>query len=150
MRSNKKIVWCIPLIAGILLSAGNGTNLSIKEMNAMVEKIKQKRAGVDLKTLDTIRVPFVTIAKDEDSSATVFVQKRRDEKKEKPIEVSAIINKKAFINKKWYKEGDKIYGFEVVHVGNRGVVLKGDYSIKTLFVSLRKEKILQVSERKER
>ena len=150
MRSDKKVVWRMMLTVSVLLGMGNGADLSVKEMNMMVEKIKQRRSGVDLKTLDTIKVPFVTIVKDADSKATMFVRKKKKVEKEKPIEVSAIMNKKAFINGKWYKEGDRIYGFKVVFVGKRGVVLKGDDSIKTLFIAQKNNKILQVSERKDR
>ena len=137
----------------LLIGSGfslNAIELSVKEMEHMVEKIKQRRPGVNLEDLDAMKTPFVKKVQEQNETTGEVLPHAEKKNDLSVIEVSAIINKKAFVNGRWIKEGDKVQGFEVVHIGRKGIVIKNEEGVKTLFVASKREKIniLQVKERK--
>ena len=131
---NKKI-WLTCLI--ILPLYGD---LSIGQMEAMVEKIKAKRAGAQMKKDLHFTSPFVSIQRDDNksviedhkSNAVAFI-------------LGGLINNKAFLNEKWVKVGDKIEGYELTEIRGNSVTLVQDE--RTIQVFLKKSKpILQLNE----
>ena len=133
---------------GLLTSLAYAVDLGVNQITMMVEKIHQRRVGVDLPTLEHINVPFVRVEKKDDNTTELVVATKRKETKEKPLELHGILGKRAFINGKWYKEKDKVRGFELVYVGKNGVVLKNDKRIKTLFlIKKQSESLLKFNER---
>ena len=136
---NKKI-WFAVLFILILPLYGD---LSIGQMDTMVEKIKAKRAGATLDKHADFTSPFVMIQKEkgqaviEDPKSTEVV-----------FALGAIINDKAFINKVWLKAGDTLEGYRLVDIGQKSATLvQGEREIK---VFLKKSKsILQLNEGKE-
>ena len=126
------IVFVIPLCA----------DLSIGQMETMVEKIKAKRVGKVDSNISLIESPFVQIK--EEDNITVMVKEKTAEK-EVGFILGAIVNNKAYLNKKWVKKGDSIEGYTLTDINDRSVSLvKGKHTVK---VFLKKSKnILQVSE----
>ena len=137
MPSRKKI-WFVALF--ILPLYGD---LSIGQMDTMVEKIKAKRVGAALGKHADFTSPFVMIQKEkgqkviEDPRSTEVV-----------FSLGAIINDKAFINKVWLKVGDTLEGYKLTDIGQKSATLVQDE--RKIKVFLKKSKsILQLNEGKE-
>ena len=131
---NKKI-WLVSLV--ILPLYGD---LSIGQMETMVEKIKAKRAGAQIEKDPHFTSPFVMIQQDDNrsviedpkSNAVVFT-------------LGGIINNKAFLNEKWLKIGDRVEGYELTEIKDNSVTLVQEEH--TIQVFLKKSKpILQLNE----
>ena len=117
-------------------------DLSIGQMDTMVEKIKTKREGATKgKHIDFIS-PFVMIQK-EKGKAVIADPKNT----EIVFSLGAIINDKAFINKVWLKSGDQLQGYTLDEIGEKSVRLVQDE--RKIEIFLKKSKpILQLNEGK--
>ena len=117
------------------------SSVATQEIDRMIAKIKEPRKGVRLKELSSIPNPFVTVKKDINITR-VFVPK----KIEANMELGGIVNRKAYINGSWRKEGDDVSGYTLQYVGTRGVVLVDDTRIKRLFLHEKREDIITIKE----
>jgi hypothetical protein len=131
---NKK-VWLVGLLVLPLYA-----DLSIGQMETMVEKIKAKRAGAQIEKNPHFTSPFVMIQKDENRSVI-------EDPKSNAVTftLGAIINNKAFLNKKWLEIGDRIEGYELTEIKDNSITLIQEE--RTIQVFLKKSKpILQLNE----
>jgi len=119
-------------------------DLSVDQIENMVNKIHQKREGVKLETLETTKEPFVRL--EEESDTTVFIP-TKEGKKEAKLILHSIINNKAYINDQWRSVGDTIFGYTLKHIGNQGVVLRNNNHIKKLFLRKERENFITLEER---
>jgi len=118
------------------------SSLSHQEIIKMVNEIKGERAGISLELLEKTPNPFAIVEK--------VIKKKEEEpiKVQKPIvvipteiyELSAILNHAGFINKKWYKVGDKIGSYKVIYIGKTSVTLKRGDEFKRLVIPKREKK----------
>ncbi len=127
------------------LSAFLAADLSVEQIQNMVNKIHHKREGVKLETLETTKAPFVRV--EESNTTTVFVIPRKTEIKEAKLMLHSIINNKAFINDQWKSVGDTMLGYTLEHIGKRGVVLRNNNHIKKLFLRKERENFITLEER---
>ena len=130
------------LITISLLSASLYADLSTAQVENMVNKIHEKRAGVDLETLEATKNPFVS-EKVEQEIKVVEVPK----KKEGSITLHAIMGGKAFINDGWRDINDTVMGYKLKYVGKRGVVLTSGDHIKKLFLHEKKNDFITIEGR---
>lgn len=123
-----KTLYAILILLGI-------TQLSASELSwvdEQVEAIKPPRSGISSKEIRAVKDPFIFLVKKDDvegkpkKSASKKVSTAHYVKKShtKRLVLNAILNKSAMINKKWYKEGDKVYGYKLAQVNTTSVVLK--------------------------
>ena len=131
------------LIMVTLLSVSLYADLSPEQVENMVQKIHEKRAGVDLETLANTKNPFVS-EKVEEEIAIVEVPK---EKKQGSISLHAIMSGKAFINDGWRDINDTVMGYKLKYVGKRGVVLTSGDHIKKLFLHEKKNDFIKIEGR---
>ena len=117
------------------------SSVATQEIDKMIAQIKEPRKGIALKELSSIPNPFVTVKKDINITK-VFVPKRI----EANMELGGIVNRKAYINGSWHKEGDDVSGYTLQYVGTRGVVLVDEARIKRLFLHEKKEGIIMIKE----
>ena len=123
----KKQIMIATMIAGTVSSYG--LSLSHAEITNMVEKIKQERTGIKLEYLASTPNPFNINKRDEKVDETpveevVF--------KEVVYNLTAIFNRAAFINGKWYKSGEQVDNYTVSKVGKESVILVDGGNKKTL------------------
>ena len=119
-------------------------DLSVKQIQEMVTKIHEKRAGVKLATLDTTEEPFVRL--EEKGNVTTFVipvEKTNEAK----LELHAVLNGKVYINDQWMDLNDTILGYRLMFIGKRGVVLRNENHIKKLFLKKQENSLIQLEER---
>ena len=121
-------------------------DLSVGQIENMVNKIHKKREGIKLDTLETTKEPFVRV-EESNNTTTVFVIPTKTETKEAKLILHSIINNKAFINDQWKSVGDSIFGYTLKHIGSRGVVLRNDNHIKKLFLRKERENFITLEER---
>jgi hypothetical protein len=131
----------------LLISYLNALSLSHNEIAQMVSKIQNERSGITLKELDDTPNPFVLYVppkKVEMKKAKVkkVIKKRKEIIKPSVIyELTGILNYSAFINKKWYKVGDKIGEYRVIHIGKTTATLQQGKDIKVLKIKSKVKKI---------
>jgi len=119
-------------------------DLSVNQIRDMVTKIHQQREGIQLKTLQNTKEPFVRLS--EENNITTFVIPVKAEEQEK-LRLHAILNEKAYINDEWKSIDDIIGGYKLKYVGKKGVVLRNENQIKKLFLHEEKENFIIVEGR---
>jgi len=121
-------------------------DLSVNQIENMVNKIHHKRVGINLDTLDSTKDPFVQV-QESNNTTVIFVAPTKTASKEAKLILHSIINNKAFINDQWKSVGDSIFGYTLKHIGNRGVVLRNNTHIKKLFLRKERENFITLEER---
>ena len=117
-------------------------DLSMDQIRDMVQKIHDKREGINLETLSQTREPFVRLQ--EENNITTFVIPM--EKENTKLSLNAILNKAAYINGEWKGIDDNIGGYTVKYIGKKGVVLRNDNQIKKLFLHKERENFITIKE----
>ena len=134
----KKLFMIIPFVCTAVYA-----DLSVKQIEQMIESIHLKREGVGLDVLEKTKEPFIVV-KEENNETVVEVPKDEPDIK---LTLHAIMSKKAYINDGWKKEGDVVLGFTVKYIGKRGVVLRNGNTIKKLFLGKPKNNLIMLEER---
>jgi len=135
----KKIILVL-----VTLSMALQADLSVKQIQEMVNKIHEKREGVKLETLKETKEPFVHVFVDNNVSTLVATTVKTKEDK---LILHAIVNGKAYINESWIKIDDKILGYDLKFIGKRGVVLRNENHIKKLFLRKKRDSFIKLEER---
>ncbi len=133
------------IILVCVLTMFSYADLSVKQIQEMVNKIHEKREGVKLETLDNTKEPFVRL--EENNSTSTFVIPTKKTVEEAKLILHAIVNSKAFINDSWISAGDKILGYELKYIGKRGVVLRNENHIKKLFLRKKRDNFITIEEK---
>ena len=133
-----KKIFLLLLPLTMLLNA----DLSVKQIQDMILQIHEKREGVDLKTLESTKDPFVRLV-EENNVTTVAVH----DKNEAKLVLHAIVNGKAYINDSWMSLDDTIMGYTLKYIGERGVVLRNENHIKKLFLRDTRDNFIKLEER---
>ena len=133
-----KKIFLLLLPLTVLLNA----DLSVKQIQDMILKIHEKREGVDLKTLESTKDPFVRLV-EENNVTTVAV----NDKNEAKLVLHAIVNGKAYINDSWMSLDDSVLGYTLKYIGERGVVLRNENHIKKLFLHEERDNFIKLEER---
>ena len=136
----KRALIFVPLSLTVAMA-----DLSVKQIEEMVQKIHLKREGIALETLDQTKEPFIRIKKEENKPVVVELPSQMEE--DVKLSLHAIMGGKAFINDSWKKVGDVVMGYTVKYIGKKGVVLQNGTTIKKLFVGKPKEQLLILDER---
>ena len=119
-------------------------DLSVTQIENMIQKIHLKREGVGLDTLDQTKEPFVRIVKEEN---TTVVEVPSDTEEDAKLSLHAIMSGKAYINDGWKKVDDVVLGYTVKYIGKRGVVLQNGNTIKKLFLGKPRDDLIILEER---
>ena len=139
----------ISIISILAFSTLSASSLSSDEITSMISKIKEERVGIALSKLNNTENPFIIIkkkkkevAQSSEKKATAVIQP------EIVYTLHAILNHAAFINKKWYKKGDKLGKYHIVTIGKKGVKISSKLVTKTLTMKKRKNKFIQLNKGK--
>jgi len=128
----------------LMLTMFLNADLSVKQIQEMVNKIHEKRVGVKLEALVNTKEPFVRLQEENNISTFVIpVIKNNDVK----LELHAIVNGKAYINDSWLKINENIFGYQLKYIGNKGVVLRNENHIKKLFLRKNGKSFIKLEER---
>lgn len=140
----KQIILKVFILNMVLASSLFSASLSSTEITNMVAEIKKKRKGVSLSILETTQNPFV-----------MYVPPKKEFAKPSPVlmispkalevvyTLKAILNHAAFIDKKWYKQGDRLGEYKVGYVSSSSVVLKSENGNKTLRLANKKKSFIK-------
>jgi hypothetical protein len=131
------------LFISACLTASLYADLSVEQIQQMIEKIHEKREGVRLETLEMTKEPFVRLQ--EDNNVTTFVIPVKAE--EAKLSLHAIVNGKAYINDTWKSIDDTIMGYTLKYIGKRGVVLRNGNHIKKLFLHEKRDNFITIEGR---
>ena len=102
----------------------------IAEYDKFFSEISEKRLGVSNSKIDTVKNPFImtygkVVVKDGNSTVKI---------KKPTYTLTAIFNKKAKLNGRWYKLYSKIGDFKLVSIGSNSVIIENEHSKKELFI----------------
>jgi len=120
-------------------------DLTVQQIEEMVNKIHQEREGVKLETLEDTKEPFVRLQ--EENNVSTFVIPTVKTAEEAKIVLHAVVNGKAFINDSWMNVNDNILGYKLKYIGNKGVVLRNENHIKKLFLHKKKDSFIKLEEK---
>jgi len=124
----KSIIFTI--LSSLLLS---GTNVSVEDIKMMVQKIRDKRVGIDMSQLQYTENPFVSVVKGGDKNTTKMVFKPK--RIEIQLSLDAIMNQRAKINGEWKKLGDMVSDYNITYIDDRKVILSRDNNhTKEIFI----------------
>ncbi len=129
----------------LLLTVWVMADLSVAQIQTMVNKIHEKRSGVALETLKDTKEPFVRL--EEENNITTYVIPVKVNDAEVKLVLHAIVNNRAYINDKWQKVDDKIFGYTLGFVGKRGVVLRNENHIRKLYLQKERDNFIKLKER---
>jgi len=125
----KKLI--IILLNITLLSATS--DVSVEDIKMMVQKIRDKRVGVDMSQLQYTENPFVSVVKGGDKNTTKMVFKPK--RIEIQLSLDATMNQKAKINGEWKKIGDMVSDYNITYIDERKVILSRDNNhTKEIFI----------------
>ena len=120
-------------------------DLSVQQIENMIQKIHLKREGISLDTLELTKEPFVRVKKEENTTVTKLIPIEKEENVK--LSLHAIMGEKAYINNGWKKVGDVILGYTVKYIGKKGVVLRNGNKIRKLFIGKPKNNFIILEER---
>ena len=123
-------------------------SLSSTEIVNMVKEIKKEREGISLSKLEGTVNPFIIYVPKEKEIAEVAEVKELVTfftAVEVVYTLKAILNKAAFIDTKWYKQGDSIGDYKVGHVSSSEVILKSENGNKTLSLKKKKKNFIKLN-----
>jgi len=133
----------ISMVVACMLPIFIFADLSIGQMETMVEKIKEKRVSKN-NDKSAFVSPFVLIKSDSNTSETIIV-----EPTEKEVDVvfylGGIVNNRAFINKKWVEVGKDIEGYRLSEIKDNMITLTKNNRIRKIFLK-KSKKILKLNE----
>ncbi|MBD3793072.1 MAG: hypothetical protein IE889_02785 [Campylobacterales bacterium] len=133
----KKILFLT--LASIWMS--QAASLSQEEINNMVEQIKKERAGINLDRLKDTPNPFAIVKAPEVEEKVGVIQPVKNEESV-AYELTAILNRAAFINGKWYKAGESLGIYKVISVNKNSVTLRYGTETKVLGMPEKKKKFI--------
>ena len=119
----------IALLA-LFISINLNAELSIEQIDNMVNKIQQKRISKRNIDYRNVPSPFILIKKDENDKKAVVSSLT----KELSLKLNAIINDTAFINGRWYKVGESVNDYNITKIDDRKVELKKGKNTMELFL----------------
>ncbi len=103
-------------------------------IDKQIEAIKPPRKGINNKKILKLKDPFIYLRKKIHHRSRKYSGSKRVRAYTSKISLVAILNKSALINGKWYREGEKVYGYKLEKVNPKTVLLtKGK---KQLFLSI--------------
>jgi len=120
----KKLILILLLLISTLLVANE-----LAWVDEQVEAIKPPRKGISNKEISKLKTPFIFLKKKKTkkgvhhatrSHAKSTAKARRHSSR---LSLKAVLNKTALINGKWYKEGEKVYGYRLNKVNLKSVLL---------------------------
>jgi len=119
-------------------------NITLEEIDMMIDKIKKPRDGILLEALSSTPDPFKQLVPPvEDTTLTNKIALKKD----KDFSLNAIMNGKAFIDGKWHVNKDIVSDYEVIFIGKRGVVLARERNIIKLFLKKKKKSFIILEDR---
>jgi len=120
------------------------SSLSSAEIVKMVAEIKKERKGISLSMLESTGNPFIIkVPKKKESSEIKEVAQIA--RAEVVYTLKAILNKAAFIDRKWYKQGDKLGSYKVGHVSSDSIVLKSSNGNKKLSLKKKEKSFIKLN-----
>ena len=122
----------IALFSAVMLHA----EITVKDIDNLVNDIKQERIGLTKKEIESAKDPFIY----PNGKYTKVFYENRPGKGNYRFVLTAIVNDRVKINRKWYSLNSKINGFTISGVGKNYVRLTRKNEHMRIFLKQRKNK----------
>ena len=107
------------------------------DIDRLIEKVKEPRPGLPKEMIRKLKNPFVSEKKIE---KIVKIVKKKPKRKGMRLSLTSIFGNKARINGRWYRVGDKVGGYRLVHIGSNYVILKQGKRTLRLYLGKKRSK----------
>ena len=119
------------IIVTLLLVATHLLANELAWVDEQIEAIKPPRKGISTRDISKLKDPFIFLhakkAKKRVRSPyrrySKSSSKKQIQRHSSKLSLEAILNKSALINGKWYKEGEKVYGYKIEKVNLQSILL---------------------------
>ncbi len=124
------------IIFSLFITTTLVAEISLQEIDMMIDKIKKPRDGILLEALSKTPDPFKeqVVLSEGNNTETII------SKKDKDFSLNAIMNGKAFIDDEWRIKDDIVSDYTVMFIGKKGVVLVRERNIIKLFLEKKEHK----------
>jgi len=121
-------------------------------VDEQVQAIQPSRVGITDKEIARLKDPFIFLILPEKNLSDKKGVKAKRVKRHvhyvkkhytRKLHLDAILNKSVMINKRWYKEGQRVYGYKIVKVQRTAVLLQKQNK-KLLLSTVSKSKNLKL------
>jgi hypothetical protein len=130
---DKSLMRRLIFILLVLISSLNSSDETVEDIKMMVQKIRNKRVGIDMSQLQYTENPFVSVVKATDTNVTKMVFKPK--RIEIQLNLDATMNQQAKINGEWKKIGDMVSDYNITYIDDRKVILSRDNNhTKEIFI----------------
>ncbi|NPA64719.1 MAG: hypothetical protein GXO16_07065 [Epsilonproteobacteria bacterium] len=127
----------VALCAAFAFAATEQPGSKYPEIDRLIEKVKEPRPGLPKEVIKKLKNPFVS---EEKIEKIVKIVKKKPKPKRVTLRLTSIFGKRARINGRWYRVGDMVAGYRLVHIGSNYVVLKKGQKTLRLFLGKKRSK----------
>ena len=92
--------------------------ITINDIDKLVNDIKQERIGLTEKEIDNAKDPFIYLG-----GKYSYVLEGRKKRRHYRFTLNAIINDRVKLNNRWHKRNDVIHGYRIAAIGKNYVLL---------------------------
>ena len=139
----RKIILKLFIVLVIFSMSLFSASLSSSEIINMVAEIKKERVGISLSELNSTEKPFIMHVPQKQEIKEVTEILKLISIAEVVYTLKAILNKAAFIDKKWYRKGDKLGDYTIGYVSSSSVILKSESDTRTLELKKRNKSLIK-------
>jgi hypothetical protein len=113
--------------------------ITINDIDKLVNDIKQERIGLTAKEIESAKDPFIYLGGKYSRVLGTGKKKRRYK-----FTLTAIINDRVKLNRKWYALGSTINGYKISKVGKNYVLLTRNNEKVRVFMKHKKSKKIKL------
>ncbi len=124
----------------VLAATLSYADVTINDIDRLVNDIKQERLGLSAKEIRNAKDPFIYL----NGKYSKVLHKPKAKKKRYRFVLSAIINDRVKINRRWYALHSKVYGYTISKVGKDYVLLTRNNERIRVFMKRKKSKKIKL------
>ena len=110
-----------------------GHSVDIQQISKQLDRLKNHKKSISVIDYD-IYDPFATA-----KPLLKQIKYKRKKRKKTTIKLQTILNDKVLIKNRWYKVGDKVYGYKITQVGKNSIVVFKNRKRKIIFFEKKKD-----------
>lgn len=135
---NKYMFACFCVLAVI-----SAEIITTKEIESKVASIQAPRVGIINADMIGLKDPFLYLDRNK-TTGTILPEAIASEKKDVDLNLSGVMNGKAFVNNSWISVGEKVSGYTLTSIDKNSVVFAKEDIVKRIFANKNRENIIKL------
>ncbi len=116
--------------------------ITTKELEDKVSSIQAPRVGLSSTDLSGVKDPFIYL--DRNATTGALIPQKLSAVKDVDLNLSGIMNGKAFVNNAWIRTGEKAGDYTVISIDKNSVIFRKDDSTKRVFINNKKDNVIKL------